>query len=497
MKNIYMIILLFQSMSITAVDLSDLLNRALEQDLQLQRLALALENQELKLKQEKAARGATVTLAAEGKNGLSYIYDFDPATDENPTSVELGPTLTAGLGAPLYTTISLTAPVTYDFERAPSLNFKPGITQPLNPLLGWTPLAAANLEIQNSIEKARITIMKRRIAVQREVLSRLKSLTDEQQSLVEIKSRIRVSREELIRRQKLYLSREEGYTIQKLLYEIRNFEEERELTLSKIETLKFLLVQQVGELPWDEANWDGAPGNSPSGDNSSVNFIAPEFIPATELILPVEKDAGFNAVVFESRRAALLTEERIREQRFDNRPELSVGVSFDWQYKQLSLSFGVSQEIFDSGRKKLAREEKLRNHDMALLALQEAVLKFRTDLALLKLSALELEKQKNSIYAQVRLANLKLDENRVLFKNGVVGRSELLQAEWEREDLDFAVLILMLDRLILNLDARALVVLKNQEGRRVDLAETHQAEKLQERTPQDQGAGSEGREGSR
>jgi len=473
MKNIYMIILLFQSMSLATLDLSDLLNRALEQDLQLQRLELALENQELKLKQEKAARGGTVTLAAEGKNGLSYTHDFDPARGENPASVELGPTLTTGLGAPLYTTISLTAPVTYDFEREPSLNFRPGITQPLNPLLGWTPVTAANLEIQNSIEKARITIMKRRIAVQMEVLNHLKSLVIEQQSLVEGESRIRVSREELIRRQKLYQSREEGYAFQKLLYEIRNFEEERELTLSTIETLKFLLAQQLGELP------DG-------------NFTAPEFIPATELILPIPKDAGFNAAVFEGRRAALLTEERIREQRFDNRPELSVGLSFDWQDKQLSLSFGVSQQILDSGRKKLAREEKLRNRDMALLALQEAVLKFRTDLAALKLSALELDKQKKSLEAQVRLANLKLDENRVLFKNGVVGRPDLLQAEWERENLDFAVLILKLDRLILDLGAQTLVVLKDPEGNRAGREGTPQAGTLQNK-----GAGSEGREDSR
>jgi len=461
MKKIAGIIILFQSMSLAAFDLSDLLNRALERDLQLQRLELALKNQEFTLKQEKAGRGATVTLAAEGNNALSYKRDFDPARGENPASVELGPSLIAGLGAPLYTTISLTAPVTYDFERTPSLNFKPGITQPLNPLLGWTPVAAENLEIENSIEKARITIMNRRIAVKKEVLSRLKSLTEEQQSLVEIESRIRVNREELIRRQKLYQSREEGYAFQKLLYEISNFEEERKLTINKIETLKFLLAQQAGEFP-------------------DVNFIAPEFIPATALILPVEKDTGFNAAVFEGRLTVLLTEERIREQRFDNRPELAVGASFDWQDKQLSLSFGVSQQIFDSGRKKLAREAERRNHAIALLALQEALLEFRTDLASLKLSALELEKQKKSLEAQVRLANLKLGENRVLFKNGVVGRSELLQAEWEREDLNFAVLILKLDRLILNLDARALVVLK-------DLTETRQ----------NQGAGSEGQEGSR
>lgn len=455
------IILLLQSMSLTAVDLTDLLNRALERDLHLQRLGLALENQELKLIQEKADRGATVTLAAEGNNALSYKHDFDPARGENHASVELGPTLTAELGAPLYTTVSLTAPVSYDFEREPSLNFKPGVTQPLNPLLGWTPVAAANLEIQNSIEKARITIMNRRIAVQVEVLSHLKSLVQEQQNLVEHESRIRVSREELIRRQKLYQSREEGYAFQKLLYEISDFEEERELTLNKIETLKFLLAQQLGEL-------------------QDVNFIVPEFIPAMEIILPEEQDADFNAAVFENRRAVLLTEERIREQRFDTRPELSVGASFDWQDKQLSLSFGVSQEIFDSRRKKLAREEEQRNHDMALIALQEVLLKFRVDLAALKLSALELEKQKKSLEAQVRLANLKLGEKRILFKNSVVGRSELLQAEWEREDLDFTVLILKLDRLILNLDARALVVLK-------ELTETRQ----------NQGAGSEGQEGSR
>ncbi len=447
MKKTCIIVLLFQSMSLAAVDFSDLLNSALERDLQLQRLALALENEELKLKQDKAARGATVTLAVEGNNALSYKRDFDPASGENPTSVELEPTLTAGLGAPLYTAISLTAPVSYDFEREPALNFKPGITQPLNPLLGWTPVAAANLEIENSIEKARIAILNRRIAVQKEVLSYLKSLTEEQQSLVEIESRIRVSREELIRRQKLYQSREEGYAFQKLLYEIQNFEEERELTLNKIETLEFLLAQQLGDLP-------------------DVNFIVPEFIPATELILPEEQDAGFNAAVFENRRAALLTEERIVEQRFDTRPELSVSASFDWQDKELSLSFGVSRQIFDSGRKKLARQEELRNHDMALLAIKEALLEFKTYLASLKLSALELEKQKKSLEAQVGLANLKLAENRVLFKNGFVGKSELLQAEWERQDLDFAVLILKLDRLLLNLDARALVVLKDTEGSR-------------------------------
>lgn len=472
MKKIGLIILLFQPMILIAVDLSDLLNRALERDLQLQRLELELENRKLKLKQDKAARGATVTLAAEGNNALSYKRDFDPAIGESATSFELGPTLTAGLGAPLYTAIRLTAPLTYDLEREPSLNIKPGITQPLNPLLGWMPVAAANLEIQNSIEKARITIMNRRMTVQMEVFNHLKSLIQEQQSLVESESLIRVSSEELIRRQKLYQSREEGYAFQKLLYEIRNLEEERELTFNKIETLKFLLAQQAGDLP-DE------------------NFITPEFIQSTELILPVEQDAGFNAAVFEGRCAALLTEERIREQRFHNRPELSVGASFDWRDKQLSLSFGVSQQIFDSGRKKLAREEELRNHDIALLALQEALLEFRTDLASLRLSALEMEKQKKSLEAQVRLANLKLNENRVLFKNGVVGRSELLQTEWERKDLDFAVLIMKLNRLILNLDARALVVLKDPEERRVDREGT-----LQAGTPQNQGSESESREGS-
>jgi len=51
MKKTCMIILLFQSMSLAAVDLSDLLNRALERDLQ--RLVLALENEELKLKTGK------------------------------------------------------------------------------------------------------------------------------------------------------------------------------------------------------------------------------------------------------------------------------------------------------------------------------------------------------------------------------------------------------------------------------------------------------------
>jgi len=45
MKKTCMIILLFQSMSLAAVDLSDPLNRALERDLQLQRLVLALENE--------------------------------------------------------------------------------------------------------------------------------------------------------------------------------------------------------------------------------------------------------------------------------------------------------------------------------------------------------------------------------------------------------------------------------------------------------------------
>jgi len=53
----------------------------------------------------------------------------------------MGPTLTAGLGTPLYTTISLTVPVTYGLESPPSLNIKPGITQPVRRLpYRWKPI---------------------------------------------------------------------------------------------------------------------------------------------------------------------------------------------------------------------------------------------------------------------------------------------------------------------------------------------------------------------
>ena len=437
MRKAIGVLLLLQTARIHSLDLEALIDGALGEDLALQRLELALRNHELRLEKQKAARGLDITLSVEGGSAVTYARDWDPVErDEVDAALGVTPTLTAALGEPIHTRLSLATPLAYGFDGEPDVNFRPGVTQPLNPLLGWAPTGAADMEVAGAVADARFAVASRRIAVSREVLGRIKSIVAEERERARLHNRLRVTREDFERRTKLYRYSEQGYAFQKMDWEIRDLQADGEVAAARERMHRDLLEKATGyrEIPGD--------------------------LPEARLRLPGPQEILADPDAAKAERARLLAEERLREERFSGFPTLSLGASYDVDGRRLAMTLGFSKNLYDGGVRRMGREEKARALEIAILALAEARRAFLAELAELTVSAADLEKRSRSMAERLRLARLKVAESVAFVRSGLVSRSDLLQAEWELQDVEYESRILALDRLLFDLRIRALIAEK-------------------------------------
>ena len=428
---------IFQTALVLSGNLGEILNRAVENDLELKRLTLNLENLNLRAKREGAARGFSLSLgtAAAGSNLLSYSHDFEPQAGQDADQLGFGLSLSGDLGDPLYSRINMELPVSYGFGGDAEVNIKVSVVQPLNPLLGWTPHGAEDLETYNMIEEAFLAVISREIAVKGEILAGIRSLYNLGLQELEVEYQSGILLEEINLRETLFRLNEESYAYRKMYFDLKNLEQDREIVSRKIDRQLDLLAERIGE----------------------GRFSLPEEIPEVELILPALARAEINPEVYRAKNELRLGRARVQEQRYERFPELSLGSSYDWTDKKLSFSLGFSLTLLDSGLRKITRMELEKDVEMSSLSLREARSRYRESLAELQISILELGVLEQRYREEEGLAALKLREIEEGLERGLADKSELLEAEWDKERLKLETKTLKLEKLLLSLEIESLL----------------------------------------
>ncbi|MBA7660432.1 hypothetical protein ES703_68434 [subsurface metagenome] len=413
--------------------LPDILKKAVENDLELKRLTLSLENLNLRVKRERAARGFSLSLGstAAGSNILSYTHNFEPSAGKAEDELGFRLFLSGNMGDPLCSRIDLDVPITYGFRGDAQASLKTSLAQPLNPLLGLSPHGAEELETSNLIEEAFLAVISREIEVKREILQRIRSLYSLKLQELETEYESSVLIEEINLRESLFQINEESYAYRKLHFDLQCLEQDKELVSRKIDQLLGLLAERIGE----------------------DRFTLPEEIPDVELILPDRAQAEANPEVYRAERELRLAEVKVQEQRYHRLPELSLNSSYDWADKRLSFSLGFSMKLLDSGVRRITKMELERAVQISSLSLKEARSRYRELLADLQISVLELKILEKRYVEEEILTALRLREIKEGFERGLLGKFELLEAEWERERLKLEEKILKLDKLLLSFEA--------------------------------------------
>lgn len=449
MRRVLRILLLFAATPLFSVDLADLFRGAGERDLELKRISLSLENMGIAQARAQAGRGMQLSLDS---SGLTFTQELgsDDSLDDSYIAATSGVTLS--LGEPFHTRLGVTIPASYSTSATSDGGLRTGagasITQPINPLLGWTPHAAEDKALRNAREKAVLERKAREAALKREIVGGLRSLAALEQRLFDADASARDLRAELDRTRALQTYEDGSYAMRKLEGALIRLEKEKAQASAEMELRRGNLERKTG------VSFGGSPVAS------ALTIGEPQ--PVEDL----EVEPGSNQAVYLAGLNADLASERVKEEGFKDLPTLSVrgGYTFNtillrdvltW-YHFPSVSVSLSWKIFDNGLSRLNAEALENELAMARIGLQAAEEEYRSARAEILLAAKDLRRRKDLLEEQKALQELELREKTAAFQKGIATEADAGQARTRLDRLSFDELLLRCDAWLLSIQAEAL-----------------------------------------
>ena len=452
-----------------AAELAELLQRAVDRDGQVQVLRMNLENALIASKRADLEPGFSVSLSS-GKARLARSEE--PRYGDPAQALSLSPGLTVQLASPLGTQVNVSVPTTYDAAAWSRQQTTPTvkITQPLNDLLGIPTDTLADLELRQAVEAARADLAKRVLAVEKDVLTRLRTLSSGESTLGDLAVQIQAARRDLEDARTLGTYAEASASLARLVQSQRSLEHKRDLQAAKQERdlrdLGRLIGGAVDELP--------------------ASLSAPE------LVLPPEEAAEANADVGLARRALRLEELRLAEQVGGKTPELSVsgtysrsivarfaeelktteasvGVGLTFDHLTISAGPGVVEETgtlyfgaegaWSPPAAKLDRLDRVKQENIVRVKRAEIATAERSYLesrAALEGQILDLRLQAEDLALSRSVAERALAETEAKYGHGLADEQELAEARWALEKVGHDERLLAVDRLLAAIELQGL-----------------------------------------
>ncbi|MBN2554253.1 MAG: hypothetical protein JXB06_15855 [Spirochaetales bacterium] len=447
------------SVSTSAMDLGQMLDRALENDMRLEVLTEVLENTLLGIERAGLAPGRNFEFST---GDIRAAYSFEPRDDDPNWLITLNPSAALLLGREKETEISAELPTAIGVDTG-ELTVLPqvAIRQPLDKLVGAGKLTDAQ-QAQNryAAEKARVDVLKWVKEVEQDLLEQLRTTMGMEQQIAEVERELAAARE----------ARQEALTLEtyaagsarerRLAVAVSRLERQEQLQRKKLDLAQKELERIVGE---------------PVGE-------LPTELPMAGLELPALQSVAQNPDVYLASLAVKVEEARLEEEKEPSKPKFFIGsalgttldedteetsttlagtvdgefedfafttgvggiletrslfvsVGFSWSFRDKKIE-GINlkerENLVDIGRLNLAAARELYFRTRELLALELADLEFRAD----------------SLEEQRTLAALELEEGMRSRELGLVTEQELDDLRWELEKLDYVTRALQLDKLI-------------------------------------------------
>ncbi len=458
-----------------ALELAEILQRAVDHDAQAQALRASLENALIAAKRADLDPGFSVSLTS-GRLRLSR--SDTPLYDDPAAALSLSPGVTIRLASPLGTEVSVSVPTTFDLEALSTRRTAPTvkITQPLNDLLGIERDTLADLELARAVEEARVDLEKRVRSVETDALTRLRALWAGESTLGDLAVQTLAARRDLEQAQALGTYAPGSAALARLELALRSLERKRELQEAR----------QRRELS-DLGRIIGAALDS-----------LPAAVPSAALALPSEEEAAAGDDVSLARLALGVEDLRLREQLEGKKPQLSVngsytrtiserrgrevttndaslGVGLAFDHLSVSVGPGISSEETDSERNDIlyfgaevswsppARrleeldDAKQRNVVAAkqaqIAAAERSWLQTRAEL---ESRILDLRLQAEDLALSRSVAELALAETVTRHASGLADDQELAEARWALERVGCDEKLLAVDRLLARVELEAL-----------------------------------------
>lgn len=444
-----------------AMDLNDMLTRAVEHDARVQSLSGVLANTLIGIEKSKLAPGFQLRLST---GDAKFGYSFNPASGDPPWIVSAEPSGALLLGRKTETEVSVEVPFYVAFGEGYALEGaaapKISVRQPLDRLFGAEKLTDVQRR-QNlyAAEKARVDLLTRACQVEQEVLAALSSLARLELAAARLRSNLIGAQDAL--EQAVTLKSYAPDSAQQRQLELAADRLQKELELNGLQQARARqgLERLVGQ---------------------TLDAL-PAALPEAALTLPDADEAERNPAVYLAKLAVELEQARLEEERDPAKPkwylggalrnyrneliddrETTLGAAVEGVFEDISVSAGVGG-IVETGTVFLSaglswnlRDRKIEALDLKtrentvevsrwnLSAAREAYLEARE---LLGLEVEEMEARGISLREDRALADLKLAEATRWLEQGLVAPGELDRLRRERETLDLTERVLQLEAL--------------------------------------------------
>jgi len=459
-----LLILLLSAASAVAMELDEMLARAVQTDARLQGLSGVLTNALLNIDKARLAPGFQMQLST-GQVRLGY--SINPSAGEPPWVVYAEPSGALVLGRKTETEVNVQVPFIMEFGggETPVAAALPkvSIRQPVDKLFGGEKLTTVQKrETLLAAEEARIDVLKRVSAVEQTVVSQLAALSGLEKTGKQLERDFSDAQDALGQARELKTYAEGSAQQRQLELSAVRLQRELELNELKREVAWRKLERLVGE------KVDALPANLPK--------------PVIEL--PGADMEKRNPVVHLARLGVDLEEARLEEERGPSKPkfylagvvnntvnefrderETAVSGGVEGEFDDLLLSAGVggivetgtvfvsaglSWTLRDRKIESLNLQERENAVEVSRWNLAAARAEYQSNYELLSLELEEIELRRRGLEDDRALADLRLADAKQWLDQGLISQAELDEARWERDRLDFSERILQLDALLLS-----------------------------------------------
>ena len=473
--TVVLLIVLLTASLLPALDLEQLYRGALENDRQTLLLQMSRENQELRIRKGKLESPFHISVGT-GSSDVSFSQAFASAPGGSSTVISLKPFVEMDFGGSAKTGIDLQLPMSFTFAGgvssytvSPSL----AVTQPLNSLLGLAGSAELE-ELQEfyGLEDTRIGLLSREFTVKKTLLGHLKKIKLLERSLVLNERGVASSETELDKVTALGTYSEESAKYKQLQVNLERMKRDR------------LQLQRTGQKYWADLS---------KLVGQAVNEL-PAPLPEAMLEPPADPDGSWNPDLYfawmDERIAGLQLASAQAEfipqfsmggsyglsvTDFSSVSGHSLGITFSGTFEDLSVfgsfggnlsgrsmsaAFGFAWSQPDHRADDLTLLEKENSLASARLRLEAAQESFEATVESLREEILDIENRRLRLEESRMLAELELEEAKSRFDLGIVNEDVLDASSWAVENLACDEYVLVVDRLLLQLDIEEFLLLK-------------------------------------
>jgi hypothetical protein len=446
--------------TVFAMDLTEMLQAAVENDTRLKVLNATLDNTLLSIERARLAPGRNLELST---GDIQAAYSFRPRDDDPNWLISVDPSAALVLGRTRETQISAELPIAFDLDAGKLYTVLPSaaIRQPVDKLVNGEKFTELQ-QLQNryAAEQARIDILARVKAVEQDLLQQLSKLTALEQQAVELQRRLAVAKDAWQQAEALQTYEKGSAQEQQLEFAVGQAQRQTELQQRRVEQawkeLERIVGKSLQELPIEYPDFIlQVPDSAAMAKNPDVYLASlavdvekarleeekgpakPKFYLGSVLGTELDKDTKETTT-----RLAGTVEGEFQDFKF------TTGVGGILETGSVFVNVGFSWSFPDKEIESMNVKERENYLEISRLNLTAARQMYLQMTELLSLEVAELQDRAISLDEQSTFAALELEEGLKRHQAGLITDDELEDLRWDVDQLSYTARILQLDRLL-------------------------------------------------